>query len=440
MLTIALCCCSNGAMLDTDFIAQNPAVVQRAIDVKGVDLDLNQLLGLHAETKSLLQEIEQLRARRNELSKQTGRASPAGRERLIDESRAVGDRLKDLEPGLRDKQDALRNLLLIVPNVPAPDEPVGPDEDANVEHHRWGDPPQFAFEPRDHVELIEVNGWADFTRIGSVSGSRSYTLRGDLMLLELAVWRFAIDLLRERGFTPIEVPALVKEEALIGTGHFPTGRQDVYKMAEDDLYLSGTAEVSLNYLHSGEILAEADLPLRYAGFSPCFRREAGAAGRDTRGLFRIHQFYKVEQYVMCVADIAESARWFESLLSNAESLVQALELPYRVVRTCTGEMGAGKVRMWDIECWMPGQQRYRETHSVSELYDWQARRADLRYRGEDGKVRHAYTLNNTAIATPRILIPLLEIHQREDGSVHVPEALRGYLGGVGLIGGPGSDS
>jgi seryl-tRNA synthetase len=288
------------------------------------------------------------------------------------------------------------------------------------------------------VELIEANGWGDFGRIGNVSGSRSYTLRGDLMLLEQAVWRFAIELLRERGFTPIELPALVKEEALIGTGHFPSGRQDVYKMADDDLFLSGTAEVSLNYLHSGEILAEAELPIRYAGFSPCFRREAGAAGRDTRGLFRIHQFYKVEQYVMCVADTDESTRWFVSLLANAEALVQALELPYRVVRTCTGEMGAGKVRMWDIECWMPGQQRYRETHSVSELYDWQARRAELRYRGANGKVRHAYTLNNTAIATPRILIPLLEVHQQEDGSVRVPEALRGYLGGVSLIGGQDS--
>jgi seryl-tRNA synthetase len=348
----------------------------------------------------------------------------------------VGEQLKEIEPSLREKQEALHELLLLVPNIPSSDEPVGPDEDSNVEHHRWGEPPQFPFEARDHVDLIEMNGWADFGRIGNVAGSRSYTLRADLMLLELAVWRFAVDLLSERGFTPIEMPALVKEEALIGTGHFPSGRQDVYKMADEDLFLSGTAEVSLNYLHSGEILAEAELPVRYAGFSPCFRREAGAAGRDTRGLFRIHQFYKVEQYVLCVADKDESARWFESLLANAEALVQALELPYRVVRTCTGEMGTGKVRMWDIECWMPGQQRYRETHSVSELYDWQARRADLRYRGEDGKVRHAYTLNNTAIATPRILIPLLEVHQQENGSVRVPEALRSHLGGASEIGSP----
>jgi seryl-tRNA synthetase len=423
------------AMLDTDFIVQNPDTVRRAIEVKGVDLDLDRVLDLHAESKSLLLKTERLRARRNDLSKQTGRASPEERERLIEESRAVGEQLKELEPSLREKQEGLHELLLLVPNVPSPVEPVGPDEDSNVELRRVGEPPSFRFDPRDHVELIELNGWADFGRIGNVSGSRSYTLRGDLMLLELAVWRFAIDFLRERGFEPIEMPAVVKEEALIGTGHFPSGRQDVYKMADDDLFLSGTAEVSLNYLHSGEILAEADLPIRYAGFSPCFRREAGAAGRDTRGLFRVHQFFKVEQYTLTVADHDESARWFESLLANAEALVQALELPYRLVRLCTGEMGAGKVRAWDIETWFPGQQRYRETHTVSELYDWQARRAALRYRGEDGKVRHAYTLNNTAIATPRILIPLLEVHQREDGSVHVPEALRGYLGGVSVIGG-----
>ncbi len=415
-------------VLDIDFIVQNPDAVRHAIEVKGVALDLDALIAAHVEMKSLLQQTEALRHQRNELSKQTGAAQGDERQRLIEQSRAVGEQLKELEPALRDTQEALRELLLRVPNIPSPDEPVGDDEEHNVELRRWGNPPTFAFQPRDHVELLELNGWADLDRIGKVAGSRSYTLRGDLMLLDLAVWRFAVDLLRERGFTPIALPALVKEEALIGTGHFPSGQQDVYKLADDDLFLSGTAEVSLNYLHSGEILSEADLPIRYAGFSTCFRREAGAAGRDTRGLFRVHQFYKVEQYVLSVADKEESARWFEALLANAEALVQALELPYRVVRTCTGEMGVGKVRMWDIECWLPSQERYRETHSVSELYDWQARRADLRYRGDDGKVRHAYTLNNTAVATPRLLIPLLEVHQQEDGSVRLPAALRPLVG------------
>jgi seryl-tRNA synthetase len=421
-------------MLDMDFIVEHPDVVRRAIEVKGVDLDLDALLALHGEAKALIQEVESLRHERNTLSKQIASASPAERESLVEQSRARGDRLKELEPALRDKQERLRELLLQVPNIPGPDEPVGMEEEENVEERRWGEPPAFSFEPRDHVELLERHDWWGGERVSKVAGSRSYALKGDAAVLELAVLRLALDHLRGRGFTPITLPSLAREAAFVGTGHFPSGREDVYALAEDDLYLSGTAEVGLNFLHSGEILAASDLPVTYAGFSPCFRREAGSAGRDVRGLIRIHQFYKVEQYVLCAADKDESARWFETLLANAEALLHALELPYRIVRTCTGQMGAGKVRMWDIESWIPSQRQYRETHSNSEFYDWQARRSDLRYRGEDGKVRHAYTLNNTAIATPRILVPLLEVHQQADGSVRVPEALRPYLGGAEVLG------
>jgi seryl-tRNA synthetase len=423
-------------MLDIDFIIEHQDLVRRAIEVKGVELDLDALLARHEEMKAVLQQVEALRHERNVLSKQVASAAPEERPALIERSREVGARLKELEPTLRERQEELRRLLLLVPNVPDPEEPVGLDEEQNVELRRWGEPPVFDFQPRDHVTLLDLHDWADLQRTGKVAGSRTYTLKGDLVLLELAIWRLAIDLLRERGFTLIEVPSLVKEEALIGTGHFPTGREDVYHLERDDLFLSGTSEVSLNYLHSGEILAEADLPKCYAGFSLCFRREAGAAGRDVRGLFRVHQFFKVEQYVLCRADKEESWRWFQALLANAEELVQALELPYRVVRLCTGEMGVGKVRMWDIECWVPSQERYRETHSLSEFYDWQARRADLRYRGGDGKVRYAYTLNNTAIATPRILIPLLEVHQQADGTVRVPARLRPYLNGIEVLGTP----
>ena len=421
-------------MLDMDFIVEHPDVVRRAIDVKGVDLDLDALLALHREVKSLIQEVELLRHERNTLSKQIASASPAERESLVEQSRARGDRLKELEPALRDKQERLRELLLQVPNIPGPDEPVGMEEEENVEERRWGEPPAFSFEPRDHVELLERHDWWGGERVSKVAGSRSYALKGDAAVLELAVLRLALDHLRGRGFTPITLPSLAREAAFVGTGHFPSGREDVYALAEDDLYLSGTAEVGLNFLHSGEIFAASDLPVTYAGFSPCFRREAGSAGRDVRGLIRIHQFYKVEQYVLCAADKDESARWFETLLANAEALLHALELPYRIVRTCTGQMGAGKVRMWDIESWIPSQRQYRETHSNSEFYDWQARRCDLRYRAGDGKVRHAYTLNNTAIATPRILVPLLEVHQQADGSVRVPEALRPYLGGAEVLG------
>ena len=411
-----------------EFLVQNPDVVRHAIDVKGIDLDLDQLLTLHGEGKALLGRIEELRHERNVVSKQTASAAAGERAALIEKSREVGGALKELEPALREQQERLRELLLLVPNIPGPDEPVGRDDEDNIELHRWGDPPQFAFPARDHVELLELHDWADLGRIGQVAGSRMYALKGEMVLLELALWRFACDFMQERDFTLIGLPSLAREGAFLGTGHFPSGREDVYALPQDDLYLSGTAEVGLNYLHSGELLAASDLPIRYAGFAACFRREAGAAGRDVRGLLRVHQFYKVEQFVMCAADREESARWFDVLLANGEALVQALELPYRLVRTCTGAMGAGKVRTWDIECWVPSQGQYRETHSVSEFYDWQARRADLRYRDEDGKVRHAYTLNNTAIATPRILVPFLEVHQQSDGSVRVPEKLRPYMG------------
>ena len=420
-----------------DFIAANPDVVKRAIEVKGIDLDLDELLAAHAGSKQLILQVDQLRHKRNLLSKQIPSTPEAERPQIIAESKQIGEQLKELEPALREKQERLEQLLLRVPNIPGADEPVGPDEESNVEVRRWGEPPRFSFQPRDHLELLELHDWNEPERAGKLAGSRSYALKGQAALLELALWRFAVDSLVQRGFTLINMPSLAREAAFVGTGHFPAGREDVYQV-EDDLYLSGTAEVGLNYLHSGEILAATELPKQYCGFSPCFRREAGAAGRDVRGLIRVHQFNKVEQYVMCVADKEASARWFDTLLANAEAILQALDLPYRVVKLSTGEMGMGKVRAWDIESWFPSQQRYRETHTVSELYDWQARRADLRYRDEDGKVRHAYTLNNTAIATPRIIVPLLEVHQREDGSVDVPEALRPYLG-VEVLGAPKSN-
>jgi seryl-tRNA synthetase len=290
---------------------------------------------------------------------------------------------------------------------------------------------------RDQVELLELNDWAEWERPSRIAGARNYMLKNQAVLLEMALWRLAMDTLAERGFTPITVPSLAREQAFIGTGHFPTGRDQAYYLQDDDLYLSGTAEVLANSLHAGEILPAESLPIRYAAFSPCFRREAGSAGRDVRGLIRVHQFTKIEQYVLCVADRQESARWFTVILGNAESILQSLEIPYRVIMTATADMGTGKVRMWDIESWVPSEERYRETHSCSELYDWQARRADLRYREAGERPKFAYTLNNTALATPRIIVPLLENHQLPDGDVAIPAALRPYLGGVTTLRGLG---
>ena len=312
------------------------------------------------------------------------------------------------------------------PSPPGPGRPWG-GEEANREIKRVGSPPEFSFPPLDHVALMEKNGWWE-PRISQVSGSRSYALKGDLALYELALLRFAMDFMARRGFLPMTLPSYAREKAFLGTGHFPAYRDQVWAIAETDLYLTGTAEVVLNALHSGEILPYEALPLRYAGYAPAFRSEAGSFGKDVRGLMRVHQFHKVEQYVLTEASLEASDRAFQELLENAEEILRLLELPYRLVEVATGDMGPGKWRQVDVEVYLPSEGRYRETHSCSALLDWQARRANLRYRDPEGRVRYAYTLNNTALATPRILAMLLENHQLQDGRVRVPKALVPYMG------------
>src|SRR3954447_25299346 len=293
-------------MLALKFIREHPDEVRHAISVKLVDLDLDELLAADAEVSALNQQIQVLREERNVNAKAMPRATVDERQALIARGRAIGDALKELEPGLRDAEERRQALLLRVPQIPSPDAPIGTSEEDNVEIKRVGEPPQFDFAPRDHIQLLEMHGWADLERAGQVAGSRSYILKNEMVLLEMALWRFAMDRLRARGFDLLSVPALVREYALVGTGHFPSGRDQVYYLPADDLYLSGTAEVPTNALHAGEILSESDLPITYASFSPAFRREAGSGGRDVRGLIRVHQFNKVEQYVMCVADVEES--------------------------------------------------------------------------------------------------------------------------------------
>jgi seryl-tRNA synthetase len=319
-----------------------------------------------------------------------------------------------------------------LPNIPFSGAPIGPDENSNVVVRTEGSLPQFSFTPLDHVELIERNNWADLSRIVQVSGSRQYCLKGRLAILETMLMSWALQKIAAAGFTPITVPALVREEAFVRQGQFPGHKEETYQLPNDDLWLAGTAEVALTSLHSGEILDLSNGPVLYAGYSPCFRREAGSAGRDVRGLLRVHQFMKVEQFVICEADEAVSAEWHAKLLALAEELLTDLEIPYQVIETSTGDMGLGKYRMNDIESWVPSLGKYRETHSCSTLHDWQARRANLRYRDADGKVRFAHTLNNTALASPRILVPLLENHQTEDGRVRLPKALQPLMGGEWL--------
>jgi seryl-tRNA synthetase len=344
-------------------------------------------------------------------------------------AKALGAKASEGETALGAKTEELNALLLRLPAIPWRGAPVGPDESSNTIVRTEGTSPDFGFEPRDHVALIEMNDWADLSRITQVAGSRTYALKGRLALLEQALMFWAQQRLAAEGFTLMTVPALARPHAFVATGHFPGHEEEAYEIPKDGLYLAGTGEIALTSLHSGEILEEAQLPILYAGYSPCFRREAGSAGRDVRGLLRVHQFLKLEQYVICVDDDAVSAEWHARLLANAEMLLGDLEIPYQVVETSTGDMGLGKYRMNDIESWVPSLGKYRETHSCSTLHDWQARRANLRWRDGERKVRFVHTLNNTALASPRILVPLLENHQQADGRVRLPAALHGLMGG-----------
>jgi len=416
-------------MLGLDFIRANRAVVEKAIADKGVTLDLDNLLSLDSEVRALKTEIEALRAERNAISARFKSVPPEERAELGRRAKEAGARAGELENALAEKQALLTELQMRVPNIPWKGAPVGPDETFNTVIRREGEPPKFDFEPLDHVALIEKNDWAELGRIVQVSGSRTYCLKGRLALLELKLMGWALQQIADAGFTAISVPAIAREQAFINQGQFPGHVEETYALPNDDLYLAGTAEVALTSLHSGEILEGDKLPILYAGISPCFRREAGSAGKDVRGLLRVHQFFKVEQYVICEADDAQSAEWHAKLLQLAESLLKALEIPYQVIETSTGDMGLGKFRMNDIESWVPSLGKYRETHSCSTLHDWQARRANLRYRGSDGKVRFAHTLNNTALASPRILVPLLENHQTADGRVKLPPVLQELMGG-----------
>jgi seryl-tRNA synthetase len=420
---------SVSTMLDRRFIRDNPEAVRAAVRVKGIDLDVDALLSLDRSSRELQREVDEAQTRRKAFAKEFAKADEETRVKLRAEHDEQDQHLKEVREQLAKVNEELEALLLLTPMIPWSGAPVGADDSANVTIRTWGEPPVFDFEIKDHVELLENRGWAEFARARKVSGERAYALTGDMVLLERALLSYALDHLIALGSTVISVPVLVREEALIGTGQFPAHREETYSLPADDLYLAGTAEVALVGLHAGEILDGRTLPIRYAGISPCFRREAGSAGRDVRGLIRIHQFEKVEQFVICAADDEESDRWHFELLGAAEHLLQGLGLPYEVVECATGDMGAGKYRMNDVNTWFPSLGKYRETHSCSSLHDWQARRASIRYRDADGTVRFAYTLNNTAIATPRLLAALVENYQTAEAKVRVPKALVPYLGG-----------
>jgi seryl-tRNA synthetase len=416
-------------MLDIAYIRENADIVKAAIHNKRIALDLDELLQVDQKRRRLTTSVEQLRARRNRLASSISEVPAEARPKLIAESHEMRTALGESEKELLDLDAQFSRLMYLVPSVPAEDVPIGFSEAENREVARWGEPPKFDFAPKDHVELSTALGIVDFERPRKFAGSRSYALKGDGMLLEQAVLRFALDTLVSHGFVPVSPPVLVRDTAMLGTGYFPLGYEEAYAMEKDGLYLTGTSEVGLVSLHMGELLTQRDLPIRYAGLSYCFRREAGASGKDTKGLYRVHQFTKVEQVVISENDVEASQKEHYRLLRNSQIILEELGIPHRVALACTGEIGLGQVRKHEVESWMPSRNAYCETHSCSTFHDFQARRLNIRYREEGGKSKFAHTLNNTAIASPRILIPLLENYQCADGSVVIPTVLRPYLGG-----------
>lgn len=425
-------------MLDLKFIRQNPDLVRDGSTKKRIPCEIDRILELDASNRELGVAIDALRQRQKQAGGKIAKASSEERAELVAEQQEHKANLKGLEEKQQVLSSEMHELLLRVPMPPAEDVPDGKDDEDNIEIRRWGEPRSFDFEARSHQDLGELHGWIDVERGARLAGSRNYLLKGDLVLLESAVLRYALDQMVERGFVPVTVPTLVRTEAMRGTGYFPGGEDQAYRCDDrDDLWLVGTSEVPLTAMHAGEILSHEDLPLRFVAHSSCYRREAGTYGKDTRGLYRVHQFQKVEQVIIDVADEERSLEHHASILNNAETLMQDLELPYRVVNVCGGDLGQGQVQKFDIETWMPSREGYGETHSASRFHDFQSRRLDLRYRGEDGKVAHCHTLNNTVAASTRMLIALLENHQCEDGSVRVPEPLRPYMRGREAIGLPG---
>lgn len=425
-------------MLDIKFIAENPEIIKDGLAKKGYSpdaIDVDALIALYKDINKLKTSSQALSEEKNRLSNSIKSATTEERPQIIAKSKQLGEELKVELEKLAAEQEKFDDIMLRMPNMPSAESPVGKDDSENVVRRKVGEPTKFDFTPKDHVELMELNDWSEMERIAKVSGSRTYAIKNDLAKLELAVHMMVLDKLRSHGFTVITVPSISKEKPLYGQGYLPFSRDEIYYMPADDIYLSGTAELILNSLRADEILNEVELPILYAGFSPCFRREAGAAGKDTRGLVRVHQFMKTEQFVICKNDIAESEKWHQKLLAISEEVLQDLELPYQVLEVCTGDMGAPKYRQYDLEAWVPSQNCYRETHSCSNITEWQARRTNLRYRDNaDGKVKYAHTLNNTGIATPRALVPFIENHQNADGSVNIPTKLQPYMGGVKKIG------
>lgn len=425
-------------MLDINFIKSNKDVVAKAIEEKGIKLNLDELLEVNEKRNKLTIEADVLRQEQNEFNKKVVSLEGDEKQKAIVGMKSISERIKSIDEELKDIQAKYQELMYMVPNIPSSDSPVG-GEEANKVVETWGKIPNFDFNFKSHVELAEDLDLVDFERGVKVSGFRGYYLKNELTVLHMSLLFYALKKMTEKGFSPMITPTILKGFALYGSGHFPFGKDDIYELANtgkdeageqigESLYLAGTSEPSLLAYHSGEVFKEEQLPIKACGFSQCYRNEVGSYGKDTKGLYRIHEFMKVEQIVICRADENESEQWLQKLKEFSCEILQELGLPHRVLAIAKGDMGAGKRKMYDIETYMPSRDGYGETHSDSDLTDWQTRRLNIKYIDKDGKKKFAYALNNTVLASPRILIAILENFQNADGSVTIPEVLRPLCG------------
>jgi seryl-tRNA synthetase len=417
-------------MIDIREIRENPEKFKSACKAKKFAVDIDRLLEVDEELKTTRQQLQDISTDKNRIGKSIPKLPPDQKQAALSQLSELKESESKYDESLRKLQPQFDELMQQVPQPADDDVPLGKDDTENTEIRKEGQIPQFDFELKDHVQLGLDLGIIDIERGVKLAGSRNYFLKGDGAMLHWAVLRLAIDVMVSKGYVPLSVPLLMKDEAMQGTGYYPGSEEQTYRMEKDQLNLVGTAEVPLTAYHMGEILNSEELPLKYVALSSCFRREAGAAGKDTYGLYRIHQFDKVEQVVICKNSTEESNKYHNEILSNAETVMKALELPYRVVNVCTGDLGRGQAKKFDIEAWMPSRGNYCETHSASKFYEFQARRMNLRYKDPVTKKNlFCHTLNNTVIASPRILIPILELYQNADGSVTIPEVLRKYMNG-----------
>lgn len=415
-------------MLDIKFIRENKELIKAGAKKKHIEVDIDKLISIDEKRLGILSRVEALRGEQNKMNNSIAtEKDPMVRNQMIGEMKIVKDELGGKEEELRSIMTEWQSLMLTVPNIPDMTVPEGESDEDNVEIKTWGEKTHFNFEPKDHIELMTKLKMVDFDRGTKVHGFRGYFLTGEGVRLSMAIWNYAMDFFGNKGFIPFIPPIIINRKTFFGTGYLPQGEDDLYKTQDGD-FLAGTAEVPLMGFHSDEILDKEELPKKYLGFSPCYRREAGSHSKDVKGLIRVHEFYKLEQVVLCEASHGESVKYHEEINRNTEEFIESLNIPYHTVANCGGDLGMGQVKKYDVELWVPKENKYREISSASYFHDFQTRRLNIRYKDEDGKMKYVHSLNCTAIPTPRILVSLVENFQQADGSIKIPEVLQKYMG------------